>query len=151
MAVNDNLDKVPPKSGTTGVPPTSVTGLPGHKGQKSGHPAKSGTGGNPNWQPEIWHCEEVLKLMRCHTDGSLWMPSCTDVGYSEKLQAWQLCVNQSTWWNIVHTAEYWCSRLLLHYDWFSFFEPTFSGLWPLEFMPDAQRQTYINLTVCQLF
>jgi len=46
MAVNDNLDKVPPKSGTTGVPPTLVTGR-GTQGPKIGTSRRK----RDRWQP----------------------------------------------------------------------------------------------------
>jgi len=46
MAVNDNFDKVPPKSRTTGVPPRLVTGR-GTQGPKIGTSRQKWDG----WQP----------------------------------------------------------------------------------------------------
>jgi len=46
MAVNDNFDKVPPKSGTTGIPPRLVMGR-GTQGPKTGTSRQKRDG----WQP----------------------------------------------------------------------------------------------------
>ena len=48
MAVNDKLDKVPPKSGTTGIPPTLVTGR-GTQGTKIGTSRQK----LDRWQPYL--------------------------------------------------------------------------------------------------
>ena len=58
MAVNDNFDKMPPKSGTTGVPPRLVTGR-GTQGPKIGTSRQKRDG----WQPYLRYIKCAIAVL----------------------------------------------------------------------------------------